>query len=283
MVDDRFEQAVVWLSASAARMLTVDGRFAGAGQHPDYLMTAVRTPSIRLANGAFLIRDDVCKLLLAAASQNLGSFHYAAAICAENIQAGVPLPTAMRSFAGMAITRFIDPPSESSRRATDWIENLACFTMIRGANRRFGLRRTRNDESSAKTSACDAVEAAFHRLGYRRITYARLKRLCTARHLQLAAEAAEIEALMSLEAGRVFYLRMPENRPEDYMRPVRHAFECQFSASIGPRPMVSGNRIWPRMNGGQHDRTTTHHAGSMFIPELRSDHPLVVAQAGHRF
>ena len=258
----QFSDVVRYLRVLAARYYPHDMNLMGLGEHPDYYLTAIRAPSLRLENGAFIFCDRIAQILLVLSRENPGSFDYVAKVCGYNISLGEPLPAALRMFPAMVLNGEWVRPPDKSRRTTDYIENVILRVLLDTAVDHGGLSRTRNDAAAKQESACDAVQAAVYSLG-RWVPFERLKKLCTSRHAQLAREAAEWRELAERDDGWSFHLRIPYQRPCDYVHPARLEFEVRVAAAIGTRPGHLFEPMWTHPNGGAHGERPSHHQGSL--------------------
>lgn len=179
------------------------------GLPPDYVFTALRIPSVRLEDGAFLLKKADAERLALLTMSSRGAWDYAAGICAENIRVGQPLPEALRSFAGVVLLDIEQPP-RLVRRSRDWTRNLYLLTLLLAAEQRFGLHPSANDATSDGLSAVHAVIEGLRRGGVN-VPFDTVKRLRKAHHAQLHEEAQILFDCMNLWGPSAILRRFPGN------------------------------------------------------------------------
>jgi len=104
-------------------------------------------------------------------------FDYLAELCAQNILAQVTLHEPLNQFAQQILVGKITRPSKANRpRKKNWMEMCFLWSLTLELVDDYGLKLTRNDEGSNRSSACDAVAEALTVCGHKK-TYFQMKNL----------------------------------------------------------------------------------------------------------
>jgi len=163
-----------------------DGEITLRATSPEEILLELAM-QIKSKDGTYDLTEGQAIQLLFRSERGAGAFDLACKVCAVNIRAEKPLPEAMRIFCSEVLIGMMKRPSIAKRDAT-WLENIYKLAMIRFVAANFGLDQTRGD-TSAESSACDAVAIALSELGVE-INFGRLKKLCVDnRYADLRAEA----------------------------------------------------------------------------------------------
>lgn len=99
-------------------------------------------------------------------SRSPGALRLLADICAAHVARSEPIPEVAKYFAALLLAGKISFPKRSKVSKT-YNRNLYLYGAALACESDFGLRRTRNDETRIKTSACDAVADALTALGHK--------------------------------------------------------------------------------------------------------------------
>lgn len=117
--------------------------------------------------------ENAFKFLLLRADTDKGAFDLARRVVTTRVWRDEQMSPEERMFCGMVLSeKKRCPPSEGKRIAEQFSVNLHLVFLTRLLVKKFGLFATRNNESSASVSACDAVSNALENIGIHRTAHA---------------------------------------------------------------------------------------------------------------
>lgn len=114
----------------------------------------------------YIYPDGAFAYLFMQADTDKGAFDIASRIVTTKLLRGEPMSLEERIFSGQVLGGMRQcPPSEGTRRAGSFALNIHTLAITHVVAQKFGLSLTRNDETTSKDSACDAVSDALSALG----------------------------------------------------------------------------------------------------------------------
>jgi len=163
------------------------------------------------------IKQDVGYYLAALALTEIEFFDYCTMVCAANIFARATLPRPLEEFASHVLSGRIKRPKKRSRpRKKDFLQKSFLWSVTLDLIETFHLKMTRNDDGSAKVSACDAVAEAATVCG-RKTTYTEIK------NLMVHPDNARLRR--EFEASKRIYARWSDAKPpQNFLNPETHIF-----------------------------------------------------------
>ena len=121
--------------------------------------------------------DIAAETLFKICEENVAAFDLCKRIAAHSLLVNRALPPALQRFAGNYLAGLLKRPKGSGKRSITWLRNIYLLTLVRVAQKRFGLNRVRGDEKPDAKSACDAVALGLKKNGHS-VSYRAIKELC---------------------------------------------------------------------------------------------------------
>lgn len=100
--------------------------------------------------------DSSAETLLEVCEVSTAAFDLCTRIAAHGLIVDQALPPALRKFAGYYLANLVKRP-KGTRRSEKWLRHIYLLTLVKVAEKQFGLTTTRNDATVDPKSACDAI------------------------------------------------------------------------------------------------------------------------------